>query len=168
MGTLDVDDDDDHDAQNAQESGADGESEDDWSDTSSMLHDILNGEEDVGDPVDVVPKEEASQLKEQLRKRGPNDFIKETITNGRYSAKTLLTIFGVQPPLFFEGREDDGYYRLLGMAIVRFLTSRQKLSQYNTIDDVVSLIQKSKKIMVITGAGVRIQHYKSGEDLLPM
>lgn len=99
-------------------------------------------------------EEEAALLKRKLRQHGPNEFIKETITSGAYSAKSLLPLFGITPPEWFEGRDDDGYYRLLGMAIVRFLTLRQKLSEYNTIDDVVSLIRNSSKIMVITGAGV--------------
>lgn len=36
----------------------------------------------------------------------------------------------------------------------RELRKRYKLPEYNTIDDAVSLLQKSKNIMVITGAGI--------------
>jgi NAD-dependent histone deacetylase SIR2 len=46
------------------------------------------------------------------------------------------------------------YYRILGLCIQRELRRRQKLTQYNTIDDAVSLLQKCNKIMVITGAGI--------------
>ena len=48
----------------------------------------------------------------------------------------------------------DVWYRLLGMAIMRFMLTRQKLPQYNTIEDVAALLQFSKKILVITGAGI--------------
>ena len=40
------------------------------------------------------------------------------------------------------------------MGISRELAKRQKLPQYNTIDDVVSLLQTSKNIIVVTGAGI--------------
>ena len=34
-------------------------------------------------------------------------------------------------------------------------TPRQKLSYVNTLDDVVGLLQTSKNVIVLTGAGVR-------------
>jgi len=40
------------------------------------------------------------------------------------------------------------------MAIMRFLLHRQKLPQYNTIDNVVELLRTRKNILVITGAGI--------------
>lgn len=40
------------------------------------------------------------------------------------------------------------------MGISRELAKRQKLPQHNTIDDVVSLLQISKNIVVVTGAGI--------------
>ena len=97
---------------------------------------------------------EARSLRARLRAIGPDPFVAETLTVGRYTAKRLLTAFGVKPPEFFEGRPESGYYRLLGLAIIREITAREKLPQYNTIEDAVQLLQKCSKIMVITGAGV--------------
>lgn len=37
------------------------------------------------------------------------------------------------------------------------LRAREKLDGYNTVDDAVDLIRKSKKIMVLTGAGVSVR-----------
>ena len=101
-----------------------------------------------------VSAEEATTLKSRLRKIGPEEFIKETVSSQKYTAKRLCTVFGVIPPGLFDGRPDTGYYRLLGLAIIRELASRQKLTEYNTIDDVAKLLKERENIMVITGAGV--------------
>ena len=82
------------------------------------------------------------------------DFVAETVSSGQITAKKLLTAFGIRPPVFLEGRRDEAYYRLLGLCLIQELTTRTKLPQYNTIDDVAALIKKSSKIVVITGAGI--------------
>jgi NAD-dependent histone deacetylase SIR2 len=43
---------------------------------------------------------------------------------------------------------------LLGLAISRELSKRLKLPFYNTIDDAVGLLKKSRNIIVLTGAGI--------------
>jgi len=63
----------------------------------------------------------------------------------------MVTIFGIRPDLPYS---EAWYCRALGLAIQRELKKRYKLPQYNTIDDAVALLQKSKNIMVITGAGI--------------
>lgn len=49
---------------------------------------------------------------------------------------------------------DDSYYGLLTLALTRELAKRAKLIQYNTIDDAVYLLKKSRNIVVLTGAGI--------------
>ncbi|EGP92083.1 uncharacterized protein MYCGRDRAFT_98741 [Zymoseptoria tritici IPO323] len=56
--------------------------------------------------------------------------------------------------MFIEEEDEEIFLRLLGHAIFRAYYKRKKLPQYNTIDDVAALIQRSNKIMVITGAGI--------------
>lgn len=46
------------------------------------------------------------------------------------------------------------YYSLLSMALSRELSKRSKLPSYNTIDDVVTLLDKCNNIIVLTGAGI--------------
>lgn len=41
------------------------------------------------------------------------------------------------------------------------LRNREKLEQYNTPEDVVSLIRKSKRILILTGAGVSVRHHRT-------
>lgn len=103
----------------------------------------------------MCTEEEAVTYRRQCRRLGLNDFIKATVSAGTITAKKLCTAFGVRGPPFWDGKPDEAYYRLLGKALVKFFRTRQKLPQYNTIEDAVELLTKSKNIMVITGAGVR-------------
>jgi len=85
---------------------------------------------------------------------GEARFLAETVSVGFITAKKLCTAFGIRPPSFLEGCPDEAYYSILDLIINRELLKRAKLPQYNTIDDAVSLLTKSKNIIVLTGAGV--------------
>lgn len=81
-------------------------------------------------------------------------FCRNYLDSGNFSAKKLLTAFGVRPPEFLEGQPDESYRNLLILAISRELSKRAKLASYNTVDDAVELLKKSKNIIVLTGAGI--------------
>jgi len=68
--------------------------------------------------------------------------------------KKLCSAFAVRIPAWLQGESDDACYRLLGLAMLRELKKRQKLPQYKTIDDAAKLINASKSILLITGAGI--------------
>lgn len=104
---------------------------------------------------DACTLEEAHTLRKRLRLVGADQFVRETVEARSITAKKLCTAFGIRPPSFLDGETDDAYYSLLGLGISRELSKRIKLPQYNTMNDVVSLLQKSKNIIVLTGAGVR-------------
>lgn len=70
------------------------------------------------------------------------------------TAKKLCTAFGIHLPDFLDGEPDESYHPLLGICISRELSKREKIPHYNSVDDAVSLLKKSKKIIVLTGAGV--------------
>ncbi|KLU86602.1 NAD-dependent histone deacetylase SIR2 [Magnaporthiopsis poae ATCC 64411] len=97
---------------------------------------------------------EAMRLRRLLREVGPTEFVSQTVESGVYTAKKLLTAFSVRPPEFLEGAMDEDYLPFLSLAVTRELQKRAKLFQYNTVDDAVSLLQKSKNIIVLTGAGI--------------
>lgn len=129
---------------------------DSW-ETESLFEDVL---EDVTedkffteDPNACTP-EEAVRFRQLLRAVGPEIFCKRTVDVGVISAKKLLTAFGIRPPGFLEGAEDDAYYGLLSLALTRELSKRAKLVRYNTIDDAVHLLKTSRNIIVLTGAGI--------------
>ena len=99
--------------------------------------------------------DESLAFRRRLRLVGGDRFIAETVNAGAITAKKLCTAFGIRPPFFLEGEPDEAYYSLLDLAICRELSKRAKLPQYNTIDDAVTLMKKSRNIIILTGAGVR-------------
>jgi NAD-dependent histone deacetylase SIR2 len=103
---------------------------------------------------DTCTYEEAIQYRQQLRELGPEVFCQRTIEANVISAKKLLTAFSMKPPDFLEGCPDDAYYGLLSLVISRELSKRVKLPIYNSVDDAVELIKKSRNIIVLTGAGI--------------
>lgn len=98
--------------------------------------------------------EEAQALRKQLREVGPEEFFKITVESNTITAKKLLTAFGFKPPAFLDECPDESFYPLLSLAVSRELDKRMKLEQYNSIEDAVDLLKKSKNIIVITGAGI--------------
>ncbi|KAI9814435.1 MAG: NAD-dependent histone deacetylase sir2 [Pycnora praestabilis] len=125
--------------------------------SESLYEDALEGIGDeqlfAGEP-NACTLDEALAFRKRLRNVGEDRFVLETVEAGKVTAKKLCTAFGIRPPTFLEGAPDEAYYPLLGLGISRELTKRIKLPQYNTIEDVVNLIRKSKNIIVLTGAGI--------------
>ena len=112
------------------------------------------------DPADCHPVSGGCTIQESIayRKRlktvGGNRFLKETIHNDSVTARKLITAFGIRPPPFLDGLPDHTYYPVLELAICRELSKREKLLQYNTIDDAVTLLKSSRNIIILTGAGI--------------
>ncbi|KAF9511359.1 hypothetical protein BS47DRAFT_1395157 [Hydnum rufescens UP504] len=52
--------------------------------------------------------------------------------------------------------EEQMAVRLLRKTMHRLRMDREKLAKYNTIDDAVDIIKRSRKIMVLTGAGISV------------
>lgn len=100
--------------------------------------------------------EESLAFRKRLRLIGGDRFVAETVGAGAITARKLCTAFSIRPPFFLEGEPDEAYYSLLDLALCRELSKRAKLPQHNTIDDAVALLKKSRNIIVLTGAGVRI------------
>ncbi|KAK5987838.1 NAD-dependent protein deacetylase hst1 [Cladobotryum mycophilum] len=119
---------------------------DSW-ETDSLFEDAIEElTEDNGvqtGNADTCTPEEACRLRRELREQGPAVFCQRTVDAGRYTAKKLLSAFGIKPPAFLEGEPDDAYFSLLSL-----------LARYNTVNDAVELINKCKNIIVITGAGI--------------
>ena len=125
--------------------------------TESFYEDAFEqcGDEQYGsEGDDTCTVEESRAFKKLLRTAGIDELIEQTIEAGTISARKLCTAFGMPHHPYFDGAPDEAYYPLLGMAIRRELAKRVKLEEYSTIDDVVSLLQESKNILVITGAGI--------------
>ncbi|KAF4556954.1 Sir2-like protein 1 [Elsinoe fawcettii] len=137
------------------EGNDDEDSDDIGSPTSSIVEDAMDAAEDrpyiAAEHEEGCDPDEAKQLRSLLRRIGAQEFIQQTLNDDMYSLRQLVTAFGVRPDLPYP---DSWYLRILSESIQRELRRRQKLRQYNTIDDAVFLLKKSKRIMVITGAGI--------------
>ncbi|GJN90067.1 hypothetical protein Rhopal_003065-T1 [Rhodotorula paludigena] len=96
-------------------------------------------------------KSDIAEMQEYLRERGLFAFMNEYLDRRSIPPSTLLLAFGVMV------RPDTPFLdqlRMLKIACSRVLRNREKLEQYNTPEDVVALIRKSKRILILTGAGV--------------
>ncbi|TVY75652.1 NAD-dependent protein deacetylase hst1 [Lachnellula suecica] len=131
----------------------DSDDDDDLSAFEGTLGEMDDQHLFAGDP-EACTYDEAIQYRNDLRTFGPAEFCARTVEAGAISAKKLLTAFNIKPPAFLKGASDDAYYSLLSLGISRELSKRIKLPQYNTIEDAVDLIKKSKNIIVLTGAGI--------------
>lgn len=103
---------------------------------------------------DACTPQEAVKYRKLLRDIGKAAFVEETIGKDTITAKKLLTAFGIVPPSFLGDAPDEAYHALLGIVISREFAKRQKLDEYNSVEDAVDLLKNSKNIIVITGAGV--------------
>ncbi|KAF7619032.1 hypothetical protein AFLA_000671 [Aspergillus flavus NRRL3357] len=141
----------------SEEDSDSGESGDEW-ETQSLYGDAIQVLRDDQLREGVVPDactlDEAIAFRKRLHEVGKAAFVEETIAQDKVTAKKLCTAFGIMPPAFLEGAPDEAYHPLLAIAISQEFSRRQKLPQYNTIDDAVKLLQESKNIIVLTGAGI--------------
>lgn len=137
------------------EDDSDEDSDDGW-DLDSLVEDAileLSDEQMRELPGSCTP-EEGAKYRALLRNIGPEEFCRQTVECGAISAKKLLTAFRFKFPDFLEGQPDVAYYDFLSLAISRELSKRIKLPHYNTVDDAVELLKKSRNIIVLTGAGI--------------
>ncbi|KAL4892164.1 SIR2-domain-containing protein [Aspergillus ambiguus] len=140
----------------ASEYESDGGDSDEW-ETQSLYEDaiqVLRDEQLREGVPGACTLDEAIAFRNRLHEIGKAAFVEETIARDTVTAKKLCTAFGIMPPPFLEGAPDQAYHPLLAIAISREFSRRPKLPQYNSIDDAVKLLQESKNIVVLTGAGI--------------
>ncbi|KAJ2840467.1 NAD-dependent histone deacetylase sir2 [Coemansia sp. 'formosensis'] len=86
---------------------------------------------------------------------GCSGFLQKYIVDMGVSVRSLLEVFSAQS-LQGLGISDVQALQLLKYHLARFFRNRPKLPDVNTIEDVVALLRRSKRIMVLTGAGVSV------------
>lgn len=97
---------------------------------------------------DAYTADEAKQLRARVKEVGLERFVDETMD---VSHRKLGTAFGMDPKLPID---EELFTKLLFTAMARHYRKREKLDEYNDIQDAADLILRSKTIMVITGAGI--------------
>ncbi|KAJ2082481.1 NAD-dependent histone deacetylase sir2 [Coemansia sp. RSA 988] len=99
--------------------------------------------------------EEMEHVRHEAYELGMNTFLQEYIVNRGIAVRALLEVFSA--PLTMDACVPDlQLLPLLKFQLVRFYRNRPRLRHINTIDDVVELIKRSRRIMVLTGAGVSV------------
>ncbi|KAJ2063560.1 NAD-dependent histone deacetylase sir2 [Coemansia sp. S146] len=99
--------------------------------------------------------EEMEIVRSEAYALGFNAFLQKYIIDMGVSVRSLLEVFSSQSVQGL-GISDLQSLQLLKYHLARFYRNRPKLPDINTIEDVVRLLQQSKRIMVLTGAGVSV------------
>ncbi|KAI0029549.1 DHS-like NAD/FAD-binding domain-containing protein, partial [Vararia minispora EC-137] len=87
---------------------------------------------------------------------GMTSFVKEYIGSRKISVPELLCAFDIMLCEELQKKKPETLLYFLKVALSRELQLRERLTQYNTIDDAVRLIKSSKRILVLTGAGISV------------
>lgn len=101
-------------------------------------------------------EEEAKQIMQFLKQRGMKAFVTEYVITRQIPIARLLYAFGVSLCKELRQKEPKTQMYFLKVVIFQVLQRRQKLSIYNSVDDAVDLIHKSRKILILTGAGISV------------
>ncbi|CAK7896762.1 NAD-dependent histone deacetylase Sir2p [[Candida] anglica] len=121
----------------------------------------LAGEEhpqSIQDPTQVPP-EVRLETRKYLKANGIMNFLDKYLptTASADDILSLILRLGFLPKDIGEYEDEDNLIRLiqiLNLAMKKTLSMRNRLSDFNTMDDLLAKIESSKKIMVITGAGI--------------
>ncbi|KAJ2689432.1 NAD-dependent histone deacetylase sir2 [Coemansia spiralis] len=99
--------------------------------------------------------EEMEIVRSEAYALGFGAFLQKYIIDMGVSVRSLLEVFASQSVQGL-GMSDMQTMQLLKYHLARFYRNRPKLPGINTIDDVVRLLRESRRIMVLTGAGVSV------------
>ncbi|KAL7413577.1 DHS-like NAD/FAD-binding domain-containing protein [Mrakia frigida] len=117
------------------------------------------------------PQSQIDDMVAFLKERGLLTFIKTYVLQHRIPILHLLFAFDVNLPKSLRNPniEDASLLPVLKMALSRILRRRTKLAHLNTWEQALSLIAESKKILVLTGAGISVScgipDFRSSEGL---
>ncbi|WWC68130.1 uncharacterized protein I206_102052 [Kwoniella pini CBS 10737] len=104
--------------------------------------------------------EEMKRYTEQLKEHGLVNFLRDYLfdrdSGNMRSLRKLLLGFGIIPPIQFRNPSTPNIHLLpfTKIALSRILRRRTRLEQYSSIEDAVKLIKTSKKIIILSGAGI--------------
>ncbi|KAF8801346.1 SIR2-domain-containing protein [Phlegmacium glaucopus] len=101
-------------------------------------------------------KQEVKQMLHLLKERGSSAFIEKYVRTRQIPIPKLLHALGVDLCAKLQDRRPSTMLYFLRVAMSHHLRQRDKLPQHNTIADAVELIQKSQRILILTGAGISV------------
>ncbi|KAL0955144.1 hypothetical protein HGRIS_004058 [Hohenbuehelia grisea] len=101
-------------------------------------------------------KQEVRHMMTHLKEKGMQAWIKEYVILRQIPVPKLLKVFGINLCAPLQRKRPETMLYFLRVAMSHELRLREKLPQYNTIDDAVQLIKSSKRIIILTGAGISV------------
>ncbi|KAJ3850632.1 SIR2-domain-containing protein [Lentinula lateritia] len=101
-------------------------------------------------------KEERKEMISFLKERGMGHFVRKYAINRAIPIPILLLAFGIKLCPELQNSSNATLYYFLRVAMSKELRLREKLSEYNTISDAVNLIRNSKRMLILTGAGISV------------
>ncbi|TRM65384.1 DHS-like NAD/FAD-binding domain-containing protein, partial [Schizophyllum amplum] len=100
--------------------------------------------------------QEIRAMLHHLKERGMSAWIKEYVVTRNVPIVRLLDAFGISLCPELRAKRPTTLLFFLRVALSRELRMRERLSQYNTIDDAVQLIKGAQRIVILTGAGISV------------
>ncbi|TFY83650.1 hypothetical protein EWM64_g372 [Hericium alpestre] len=110
-------------------------------------------------------KHEINRMRRHLKVHGMAAFLREYIEVRALPIHNLLCAFGVL--LCDELQKKTKKTQLWMLKAVLFRDLRDKLPQYNTVDDAVELIRSSRRILILTGAGINLAFSSFARQIYP-
>ncbi|OJT11229.1 NAD-dependent protein deacetylase hst1 [Trametes pubescens] len=101
-------------------------------------------------------KQEVKDMMALLKEQGMAVYLTEYVVRRAVPIPKLLYAFNVCLCPELRAKQPRTLMYLLRVALSRELESRERLLTYNTIDDVVRLIHASRRILILTGAGISV------------
>ncbi|KAL1710842.1 DHS-like NAD/FAD-binding domain-containing protein [Schizophyllum commune] len=101
-------------------------------------------------------KQELRAMLHFLKERGMSAWVREYVVTRAIPIPSLLEAFGIRLCPELRAKKPMTLLFFLRVALSRELRMREKLPQYNTIDDAANLIKGAQRIMILTGAGISV------------
>ncbi|KAJ7612505.1 SIR2-domain-containing protein [Mycena polygramma] len=91
-----------------------------------------------------------------LKEHGMSSFVQEYVVQRNLSIPQLLLAFGINLSPNLHNMSPATLTYFLRVAMSRELQLRDRLPEYNTVEDAVRLIRDSRRIIILTGAGISV------------
>ncbi|KAF8629053.1 hypothetical protein AX15_003553 [Amanita polypyramis BW_CC] len=105
---------------------------------------------------DAWTKQEIAHLLRHLKEHGMSSFIQKYVLERKIPIPNLLRAFGVNLCPELQTKRFSTLLYFLRVILSHQLRLRDKLPQYNTIEDAVQLIRNSQRMVILTGAGISV------------
>ncbi|SPO22740.1 related to HST1 - silencing protein [Ustilago trichophora] len=134
----------------------------------SALEEMAEGESDSDNEIERLlddaavsfPPETVTLMVKDLKQHGIISFLQRYILPdpSPLRIKHLLVALGIFVPRSIRNSDVplEVLLPILKVALARILRRREKLPQYNTLSDALSLLSTRKRIMVLSGAGISV------------